>query len=52
MSQPKFRLEAMCDFIDDVGQCPVPVTVEHIDDMMRNFRDLGITRVSWTWRRS
>ena len=49
MSQSELRLEAMCDFIDDVGQCPVPVTVEHIDDMMRSFRDLGIRRVSWAY---
>jgi len=49
MNRQQFRLEAMCDFIDDVGQCPVPVTAAHIDSMMRNFRDLGITRVSWSY---
>ena len=49
MSHPEFRLEAMCDFIDDVGQCPVPVTAAHIDDMMRSLREQGITRVSWAY---
>ena len=49
MSQQDSRLEAMCDFIDDVCQCPVPVSAAHIGDMIRNFRDLGISRVSWAY---
>lgn len=44
-----FRLEALCDFIDDAFASSTPITSEHIDDMMRQFRQLGITRVSWAY---
>ncbi len=43
----QFRLEALCDFVDDALE--TTVTREHVRSMMRALRDLGVTRVSWAY---
>ncbi len=42
-----FMMEALVDFPDDALGAPEPITVAHIDAMMRRLAECGVRRVSW-----
>lgn len=47
VSEQPFRLEALCDFVDDAGR--ITITQRHVDAMMATLREMGVTRVSWAY---